>query len=85
MQPNNQVTPQNIVNTLDARFGTKPLLQHFAAKGLNAAKRAKTAIATQNPYAVGVEAENMAEALQTIYDILHRENPDTLPPDDSKG
>lgn len=66
--PNLQDT--NMLLSLEHQYGTKKVVQYYLAKAHKAAGRARTALNTQNPYALGAEADAMIENIEMIYKFL---------------
>lgn len=63
-----------LIVLLNGRYGTKPLLQHYLAKAKGASARARVALASQNPYALGAEAQTMIDNIEMIYKIIGDES-----------
>jgi hypothetical protein len=67
--------PRNIDDTdllklLNGQYGTKPLVQYYLRRAKDAAGRARVALSSQNPYALGAEAQTMITNIEMIARVL---------------
>lgn len=59
-----------LIKLLDGRYGTKALVQYYLKQAKDAAARARVALTSQNPYALGAEAQTMITNIEMLANIL---------------
>lgn len=64
------VQDQEMLQLLDSRYGTKPLVSYYLKKAKEASARARAALISQNPYSLGAEAEIMIQNIEMMSKIL---------------
>lgn len=64
------VDDTDLLKLLNGQYGTKPLVQYYLRRAKDAAGRARVALSSQNPYALGAEAQTMITNIEMISKIL---------------
>lgn len=59
-----------VIQILNSRYGTKPVVMYYLRKAVNAAGRAKVDLANQNPHQLGANAQQMIDAIDMLQKIL---------------
>lgn len=70
MDTSKTINDTELIKLLNGRYGTKAQVQYYLRRAKDAAARAKVALASQNPYALGAEAQTMINNIEMIANIL---------------
>lgn len=61
----------DVFKLLDNKYGTNDVAKYYLRRAKDAAGRAKVALANQNPYALGAEAQIMIENIELLANFLN--------------